>query len=79
MPPRLPRRHARYLFALLVTGVMSLVVCGVATLRSVGLRGEFLFTWLTAWPGSWAVAFPTVLVVTPMVHRIVDALCGPAR
>ncbi|WP_411970259.1 DUF2798 domain-containing protein [Mesorhizobium sp. BH1-1-4] len=34
---------------------------------------------MTAWGLSWLVAFPTLILVLPMVRRIVGVLCEPAR
>ncbi len=66
----LPARFAPILFALLLSGMMSCIVSGIATLRVTGLDG-FATAWMAAWSFSWPVAFPTVLVVAPMVRRMV--------
>ncbi len=39
----------------------------IATVRAVG----FTRAAVTTWPGSWAIAFPTLLVVLPVVRRMV--------
>ena len=64
-------RFAPYLFGLLLSGLMSLFVSGIATLRAIGLVEDFPGLWMSAWVSSWLVAFPTVLVVAPVVRRIV--------
>lgn len=69
--------HPRFqqpLFALLLSGVMSCIVSGIATLRSVGLTGEMPSLWMSAWWLSWAVAFPSILVLAPLVRRLVARL-----
>jgi hypothetical protein len=69
-------RLAPYLFGLPLSGLMSLIVSGVATWRALG--ADFVLPWLAeAWPMSWIVAFPTVLVVAPLVRRLVAALTRP--
>jgi hypothetical protein len=50
---------------------MTFVVSGISTLKSLGPTPSFLVTWPTAWALSWLVAFPTLLVVLPLVRRIV--------
>jgi hypothetical protein len=75
---RLPARFEPPLFALLLSGLMSLLVSGVATWNAVGLIDGFSTKWLSAWLGSWAVAFPAVMVVAPLVRKIV-ARCVQAR
>lgn len=73
-------RFAPILFGFLLSALMSLVVAGIATLRNAGLGDGFFGLWLTAWLPSWAVAFPTVLVVAPIVHKIVGMLVkSPAK
>nr|WP_074445572.1 DUF2798 domain-containing protein [Saliniramus fredricksonii] len=68
---KLPKSFAPVLFGLLLSGLMSLIVSGIATARALGLGPDFPMAWLISWLGSWAVAFPTVLVVAPFVRRIV--------
>lgn len=71
MPGKLPKSFAPVLFGLLLSGLMSLIVSGIATARALGIGPDFPLAWLTSWLGSWAVAFPAVLVVAPFVRRIV--------
>jgi hypothetical protein len=73
----IPARFAPILFGLILSGLMSLMVSGIATLRSVGLVEGFVGLWLTAWAASWAVAFPAVLVVAPITRRLVARLTAP--
>lgn len=67
-------RYAPILFGLLLSGLMSLVVSGIATLRALGLVDGFPGLWMSAWLSSWAVAFPAVLVIAPVVRRFVTRL-----
>jgi hypothetical protein len=62
---------------LLLSGLMSLLVSGVATWNAVGLIDGFSAKWLSAWLGSWAVAFPAVMVVAPLVRKIVARMIVP--
>jgi hypothetical protein len=70
----LPARLAPILTGLLLSGVMSFIVSGTATLRSLGLHEGFMASWVSAWLPSYAVAFPAVLVAAPMARRIVARL-----
>ena len=70
----IPARFAPYLFGLILSGMMSCIVSGIATLRAMGLVPGLLHGWMTSWAFSWAVAFPTVLVVAPLTRRIVARL-----
>lgn len=69
-----PARFAPVLFGLFLSGLMSLIVSGISTLRATGLSDIFLGSWMTSWGYSWAVAFPTVLVVAPFARRMVAKL-----
>ena len=51
--------------------LMSMIVSAVATLKSLGINAAFVSTWPIAWFLSWLVAFPTLLLVLPLVRRIV--------
>lgn len=70
----IPARFAPYLFGLILSGMMSCIVSGIATVRAMGLTAGLLPVWMTSWLFSWAVAFPTVLVVAPLTRRIVARL-----
>ena len=73
----IPARFAPVLFGLILSGLMSLLVSGVSTLRVTGLDAGFPGRWMGAWAFGWAVAFPTVLVVAPLARRLVARLTRP--
>jgi hypothetical protein len=75
---RLPPRYAAFVMPLVLSILMSLIVSGVSTLKSLGMGAAFLSTWPVAWFLSWLVAFPTLLVVLPLVRRIVGLMVEPA-
>lgn len=64
-------RYAPILFGFILSGLMSLIVSGIATARALGLVGDFPALWFFSWLSSWIVAFPTVLVVAPIARRLV--------
>ncbi len=70
----IPARFAPILFGLILSGLMSLIVSGIATFRAAGLSEGFVGLWLGAWLASWIVAFPTVLVVAPFTRRLVGRI-----
>jgi hypothetical protein len=47
---------------------MSLVI----SIFNVGLVENIVFIWLKSWVFAFCVAFPTVYVVAPFVHKLVD-------
>ena len=70
----IPKRFAPVVFGFVLSGLMSFIVSGLSTLRTVGLADGFLALWLGNWAMSWAVAFPVVLVVAPLARKIVERL-----
>ncbi|MDH6592914.1 hypothetical protein M2165_002803 [Variovorax sp. TBS-050B] len=75
---RLPARYAGILMPLLLSVFMSCIVAGISTLKSVGFHPGLLPQWMAAWGVSWLVAFPSLLVVLPLVRRLVAAMVQPA-
>ena len=74
---RIPHRYAPVVTAFLLSGLMSCMVSGISTLRSIGLAEIFLGKWMTNWAWSWSVAFPAVIVVLPVVRVIVARIVAP--
>ncbi len=69
---KLPHRLAPFLFAMVTSGIMSLIVSGVATLKALGMPPEFLSRWMAAWANAWPIAFATLLFVAPFVRGLVS-------
>lgn len=57
---------------------MTFVVSMVSTLRSLGLEDFSINVWMSAWAISWLIAFPTLLLVLPVVRKITAILVQPA-
>ena len=70
----MPARYAPILGLVILSIFMTCIVSGISTLRSIGFAANFFQVWPVAWAMSWAIAFPTLMVVTPLVHRIVAGL-----
>ena len=64
------------LFALLLSGLMSFIVSGVALMRNLGAIPQ-LAAWVHAWLSSWLVAFPSVIVIAPLVRKVVARWVEP--
>lgn len=75
---RLPARLAPVVMALQLSVLMTMVVSAVSTARGVGFGPSFAAVWLSAWGLSWLAAFPTLVVLLPIVRRITGWLCRPA-
>ena len=62
----IPKKYAPMLFGLVLSGLMSLLVSGISTLRATGGGTGFLGIWVGAWLTAWAIAFPVVLLLAPV-------------
>jgi len=69
-----PRQWAPTLFGFILSGLMSLLVSGIATARAVGFVPALPATWASAWLSSWLVAFPVVLILAPLTRRLVERI-----
>jgi membrane-associated PAP2 superfamily phosphatase len=67
--PKLPARYASLVMPLLLSIVMTCIVSAISTLRGIGFATHFLRIWLGAWLISWIIAFPTLLLILPVVRR----------
>lgn len=65
---------AQWLTPLMLSVVMTFVVSLVSTLVTSGWTGAGPWLWLRAWGLSWVIAFPTLLIVLPLVRRVTAAL-----
>jgi len=68
------KKHGPMLFGLILSGVMSLLVSGISTFRTVGLVPGFANLWSSAWLTAWVFAFPAVLLAAPVAQRVVQRL-----
>ena len=76
--PRVPHRFANVVTAFLLSGLMSLIVSGISTLRSIGFVPELFGRWMENWSISWSTAFVVVLFVLPLVRWLTAQLVEPA-
>jgi len=74
---RLPARYNAIAIPLLLSLLMTCIVSGIATVNSIGLADDLAEKWMGAWGLSWAVAFPIMLFVLPVVRRIVAVFVEP--
>jgi len=67
--PRLPRRHAPVLFALVTSVLISGLMSAVLTATNTGVDAGYIARWLRAYALAWALAFPIVTVLARIIHR----------
>lgn len=69
----IPRRYSHYVFAVLQSGLTTLIAAGVASLPVVA-PGAYLVHWLVAWVVSWIVMLPVVLLAAPAIRLVSHVL-----
>jgi uncharacterized protein DUF2798 len=74
---RLPARYAGIVTPIILSLVMTFVVSAISTARGVGLTPNFPSLWMSAWGLSWLIAFPTLLMVLPIVRRTTRLIVEP--
>lgn len=67
----IPARYGPVLFSFILSGVMSLLVSGIATFRALQPHQDVLDMWGGAWLAGWAVAFPAVMLAAPLARKVV--------
>lgn len=50
--------------------LMTLIVSAISTVHALGIHGVFR-VWLVSWLFSWAIAFPALVFVLPVVRKCV--------
>jgi len=66
---KLPASFLRFTLPLGTSFFMTFLVSGFATWRALGVVPGMVDIWMVSWMLSWAIAFPTMLVMMPIVRR----------
>lgn len=66
---KLPPSAAHIVMPFFLSIIMSGIVSAISTFHALG-TDITLSVWLGAWASSWLVAFPTLLVVLPLVRKM---------
>jgi hypothetical protein len=74
----IPAKYGPVLFGAILSGLMSLLVSGISTFRTVGLTPDFPSNWVVSWLTAWPIAFPVVVLVAPLTRKIVQSLIARA-
>lgn len=74
---KLPMRYGALVTPLILSGLMTLIVSGISTLRVLGPTPAVLQSWPGAWGLSWLVAFPVLLLALPVARKLTAMLVAP--
>ena len=71
---KLPKSASHIATAFVLSVFMTAVISAISTIRNIGMTAKVFETWPSAWFLSWIIAFPTLLLVLPVVRRVVKAI-----
>lgn len=66
------RKHHKLVFSFFMSLLMSGIMSFVISVFNVGLVSNIISIWLKAWSFAFVVAFPTIVMVSPVVHKLVS-------
>ncbi|THB69953.1 MAG: DUF2798 domain-containing protein [Gammaproteobacteria bacterium] len=66
------RKYHKLVFSFFMALLMSCIMSFVISLFNVGLVTNIITVWLKALGFAFIVAFPTVFLVSPVVHKLVS-------
>ena len=75
----IPHKYTPYVFSFFMALLMSCIMSLVITLFNVGIVQGIALIWLKAWGFAFVVAFPTVVLVAPLVRKLVALVIEDER
>ncbi|ATO19041.1 hypothetical protein BS636_04870 [Acinetobacter sp. LoGeW2-3] len=72
--PKLPAKWALIIIPFILSCLMSGIISFINMLRNLGWIEGFMALWFHNWMISWAFAFPIVLLLLPVVHKLTGLL-----
>ena len=70
------RKHHKIVFSFFMSLLMSCIMSFVISVFNVGIVTDIISVWFKAWAFAFVVAFPTIIMVSPIVHKLVNlVLC----
>lgn len=67
----IPSRYSPYVFSFFMSLLMSGVMSFCITALNLGWIAGLVSLWLNAWSVAFIIAFPTIVLVTPLVRKLV--------
>lgn len=67
----IPNKYHKIVFSFFMSMLMSCIMSFVITVFNVGFVSDLLTIWLKAFAFAFLIAFPTILLISPIVHKLV--------
>ena len=74
---KLPARYTGWVVSVLLSCFMSGAITLFNLVRMHGWHEGLWSEWFTSWMMSWAIAFPTVLVMAPLARYVARLIVEP--
>ena len=68
---KIPARYLHIMIPFVLSFFISGIISGIFTIKSMGFQPDTIFAWLNSWILAWSIAFPSVLIMLPIVKKIV--------
>ena len=68
------KKHQNIVFSLFMALLMSSIMSLVISIFNVGLADDIVSIWLKAWGFAFVVAFPAIMMVSPIVDLMVKVV-----
>lgn len=68
------RKYHRIVFSFFMALLMSCIMSLAISVFNVGWVSDIISIWLNAWLFAFTVAFPTIIAVSPIVHKLVSLI-----
>lgn len=75
----IPSRYSPYVFSFFMSLLMSGVMSFCITTLNLGWVADLLWLWLKAWSAAFVIAFPTIVLVTPLVRKLVSLVISAPK
>jgi len=66
------RKHHKTVFSFFMALLMSCIMSFVISVFNVGMVENIVSVWLNAWSFAFIVAFPSIVIVSPIVNKLVS-------
>ncbi|PCJ86328.1 MAG: hypothetical protein COA54_09120 [Thiotrichaceae bacterium] len=66
------KKHQSLVFAFFMAMLMSCLMSFIINIFNVGFINNTLTVWLKAWGFAFVIAFPTVILISPTISKLVN-------
>jgi hypothetical protein len=67
---------ARFVFPIVITAIIVIIISGVVTFFNIGLRADFVPRWLSGFLVGWPVAAVTAFFAFPFARMVTQRIVG---